>query len=164
MSRSSVRHTRRGLFCTSFFLLRHHSCHHPSTRLRECSINFARFSQLFGTDVRHLTNQLVAHLALLQQTSHELTSWHEILLGEQTGSTFKVSRNTMLQFVDSQLTVGDGISGHGIHTAFYVHRCVDFSQDVGATIDFFIRKFLREVLNARNVVFSIRTSAHTVET
>ena len=70
----------------------------------------------------------------------------------------------MLQFVDSQLTVRDGVGRHGINTTLDMSWCVDFSQDVGTTIDFLIGKFLCEVLNALDVCLGVGTCAHAVET
>ena len=70
----------------------------------------------------------------------------------------------MLQFVDSQLTIGDGVGRHGINTTLDVSGCVDFSQDVGTTINFLIGKFLGKVLNALDVCLGVGTCAHAVET
>ena len=70
----------------------------------------------------------------------------------------------MLQFVDRQLTIGDGVGRHGINTTLDVSGCVDFAQDVGTTIDFLIGKFLGKVLNALNVCLGVGTCAHAVET
>ena len=134
-------------------------------RLGEGGINFTRFCQLLGTDVCHLTHQRVGnHAFLVEQTSHQLASRYEIFLSKQGCSALEIGRHTMLQFVDRQLTIGDGVGRHGIDTALDMSWRVDFAQDVGTTIDFLIGKFLGKVLNALNVCLGVGTCAHAVET
>ena len=160
-SRHLTLHCRHTTLLSAFS---HHRCHHTTMRLGEGGINFTGFIQLLWGDTRHLADGLVRHHAfLVEQTSHQLASRYEIFLSKQGCSALEIGRHTMLQFVDGQLTVGDGISGHGIDTALYMSWHVDFSQDVGTTIDFLIGKFLCEVLNAFDVSLRIGTRAHTIQ-
>ena len=161
-SRHLALHCRHTTLLSAFS---HHRCHHPTMRLGEGCINFAGFLQLLWGDTRHLADGLVRHHAfLVEQTSHQLASRYEIFLSKQGCSALEIGRHTMLQFVDSQLTIGDGVGRHGINTTLDVSGCVDFSQDVGTTIDFLIGKFLGKVLNALDVCLGVGTCAHAVET